>query len=485
MDLKNFSNYVKENFHGLEVSSRTKWLDFKPSSSRFHRVFTHYLNKIRFYQEESEQRGDDYSLSLSFIFRCTTLCQNRGLGYLPACIAEVGRKTFRERVNRPVERLDIPKQKMILAGLAEYFKDSELPPGILNTRDRSLRTMHDEIYSSIEIPMKQTASTQTFVKNGGKLEDIRSLFNTARDNKWRVPIRDLENNNILSMINCEEIDHETDLERFLFWISYAIAQNYWYKEDKDNFVFTELFDRGKPFEYDKFLDARIIHVSEPQKERNLTTCSLVYNTLLTPAGKLGQYALAQCREHRTGLISSSHDWSHLKRLSIESKEDVSFVYDLDSGKIQDNVVHVFKDWTESTDFISKQVGYLHLRWFLEYIGFPSAYKKIVLATVVAPQPVTEVFYSLQEEIEGEKVFEPIKWKGSINEGFMMGNPVTKLILHSLHCSELGIAMIYLKNKGIKIKRPPLSTLIQANRLDRKAISGTVPSHIVFGFPQNT
>jgi len=239
-----------------------------------------------------------------------------------------------------------------------------------------------------------------------------------------------------------------DVSRPLFWISYQLFLNHWIKRGrwKNKEEYYPFLINGKHEYAPDIMNAKIVHISEPGKERNLTKSHAALAWFLTPGAKLSQATLAILPEHRAGLLESGHEWRHQKRISPLSDES-GFIYDSRTGKVYPDIRHIFKDWTESTDFICKAVGYVHLRTFFDYVGFPAAYARLILLTIVEPQPVVEVISQTVTEFE-EKV-EPVQWSGSINEGFMMGNPMTKTILHLVHESERAVATLYLARRGLR------------------------------------
>merc|ERR1719215_2345869 len=44
------------------------------------------------------------------------------------------------------------------------------------------------------------------------------------------------------------------------------------------------------------------------------------------------------------------------------------------------------------------------------------------------------------------------WEGQIKEGFMMGNQITKVLLHLCHVSERAMVNLFLREKGIVVRR---------------------------------
>jgi len=470
-DAKNFSNFVKANFHKEDRIDRLSITEWRASTKAFGAFFGTELKRMRAYIEQLySTSGVDYTLSPAWIFRMTTLCQTRGLGYLPEAIAECRRHSFRMTVNR--KPITVEPEMMHLQAIAVKQRlATAIPPRLLHEdRIHSLkdeeRKLFQEAFSWIAMPIKGSASLDTFVKDGGKVEDARLLLSLARKEQWKIPVRDLATHDIREYIQVQnEPDNLEDVSRPLFWISYQLFLNHWAQRGRwDKKEYYPFLKNGSLYE-PSIMDAKIVHISEPgMKERNLTKSHAALAWLLTPGAKLVQAILAILPEHRAGLLESGHEWRHQKRISPLSDES-GFIYDGRTGKVYPEIRHVFKDWTESTDFICKAVGYAHLRAFFDYIGFPPMYARLILLTIVEPQPVTEVV-ALSADADNE-IVEPVHWSGSINEGFMMGNPMTKPILHLVHESEHAVAILYLKLKGLKFAPAyKFGTQYDRVRLDR-------------------
>jgi hypothetical protein len=476
-DAKNFSNFVKSAFHKEDRLTRLSITEWRSSTKSFGAFFGTELKRMRSYIESVySTTGSDYTLSPAWIFRMTTLCQTRGLGYLPEAIAECRRQAFRNTVNR--ETVAVEPEMMHLQSIAVKSRlASKIPPLILSedripSRTQDEKEMFQDIFSRIAMPIKGSASLDTFVKDGGKIEDARALLELARKNKWQIPVRDLGTHAVREYISVsQDPDMLEDVSRPLFWISYQLFLNHWIRKGQWDENEEHSFLIGGVSYAPNIMDAKIVHISEPGlKERNLTKSHSCLAWFLTPGAKLAQGTLAVLPEHRAGLLESGHEWRHQKRISPLSDES-GFIYDSRTGKVHPDIRHVFKDWTESTDFICKVVGYVHLRAFFDYTGFPPAYARLVLKTIVEPQPVTEVIAMTREG--PDEIVEPVRWSGSINEGFMMGNPMTKPILHLVHESEHAVAILYLKRRGLRfVPSYKLGMQFDRVKLDRNMPSET-------------
>jgi len=476
-DAKNFANFVKSSFHKETRITRLSITEWRSSTKSFGAFFGTELRRLRAYAESVyATTGSDYTLSPAWIFRMTTLCQTRGLGYLPEAIAECRRQAFRNTVNRETVRVS-PEMMHLQALAVKQRLASKIPPLILSedripSRSKEEKEMFQDAFSRIAMPIKNTASLDSFVKDGGKVEDARALLELARENQWQIPVRDLGTHEIreyISVSNDPELSE--DVSRPLFWISYQLFLNHWASKGQWDRTETHQFFVGGVEYAPKIMDAKIVHISEPGlKERNLTKSHSCLAWMLTPGAKLAQGILSVLPEHRAGLLESGHEWRHQKRISPLSDES-GFIYDSRTGKVYSDIRHVFKDWTESTDFICKVVGYVHLRTFFDYTGFPPAYARLILKTIVEPQPVSEVI--AMTHVGHDEIIEPVQWSGSINEGFMMGNPMTKPILHLVHESEHAVAILYLTRRGLKfVPSYKLGMQFDRVRLDRNMPVGS-------------
>jgi len=462
---------VKASFHQNTYENRCAWLKYSFESKSLRRIFNERQKLLNFC-EVKYQNGTDYTESPAWIFRCTTLCQTRVLGYLPECIGEVHRKRFRENISRELEKPSKAHIRYITEAVTEELRWNNVPRDFMERplwKDARVSRRFQEAISAIELPLKGSASVDNFVREGGKIEDARQLINLAIDHKWQIPVRDLHDHEVLETFMVTRLDPNLaqDFVRPLFWLSYTIVLNWFISQGAyPKQLYYPLRLKDRLYEPDP-MRASIVHISEPGKERNLTKSTGVLTWFLTPMSKITQDTLAELPEHVAGLTSSSHEWRHQKRISSLSNES-SFIYDIVSGFTNPKIVHSFKDWTESTDFIGKFIGWAHLRALLHYMAFPEGYMNLIGRAIMAPQPVTEVVALRNFEDEDlESV--PIPWKGYINEGFMMGNPVTKSILHLIHVSERYTVRKLLDGMSItEDKSGPYRGLGDPVRLDRKS-----------------
>jgi len=469
LELKEFLNTVKKKFHRFSPEERASWLDFEFKSKSLRRMFNE-MTRVKELVTVKSGQGIDYTESPAWFFRCSTLCQTRVLGYLPPAVAEVRRRQFRNNVSRPLEKPPKENIKLIMKAVDDELSASKIPRGFLAKSpgwDSRCGARFQAAISAVELPLKGSASVDTYVRDGGKIEDARLLLNKAIENNWSIPVRDLHDHEVLETftVSHDEAELGGDYTRALFWLSYTLVLNWAIKQGFYPLqLYYTLKDKGKVYEPNPLL-ASIVHISEPGKERNLTKSTGILAWFLTPASKITQDTLAELPEHEAGLTASQHEWRHQKRISTVSDES-SFIYNIQTGRTNPWVVHSFKDWTESTDFIGKAIGWAHLKALLNYISFPEGYMKLLMIAITEPQPVTEVV-ALRNFEDELLTSDPIEWNGVINEGFMMGNPMTKSILHLVHVSERNIVRHMLNRVGAnEMPRAPYLALGDPVRMDR-------------------
>jgi hypothetical protein len=396
-----------------------------------------------------EKLESDYTTSIAWVNTMSGFSQTRNLGYLPPWVADVKRKEFRDTIGRP--KVEVSKEKLSLIRKAVQRRQLEMGIEInfLQMSGRDKNRDFQEVINAIKLPLKPTASINSTVHQGGKVEDARQLLQDAMLHRWRIPVRDLEYGTIVEWI---QISPDTATEKpppegYLFWASLQITVNWFarkYNKYKD--LLYEL-PGSEPWENDLWRMS-IVHISEPGKERNLTKTSAPLSWVLTVASKVSQMVLAFNQDHRAGLILSAQDWMHQRRVSPESYES-EWMYDRATRKRMAGTWNGFQDWKESTDFIPRRVGGMALNAWFEYIAFPRWYGDLVVLITQRDYAVSE--YTHTEWVHN--VTERHYYQGSVQEGFMMSMPLTKTVLHLMHDVNIGVIHLLLEGLGVKIVEP--------------------------------
>jgi hypothetical protein len=460
MDIKMFHKFMKQNFNSADNEIRLKALNYTFLHSTledFYKPIADVINSR--VNEFFLVQGEDYTTTLGWKFTFTLLTQTRGLGYLPQRVALYQDQEYRSKINTIDPTPSITDLNLIRGAIISELEAARIPENVLFQSQDKLE-YDDEIFfhkvlSETDMPVKKAASYDTILQEGGKLEDCRLLIKMAIDQNLKIPIRDLRNNNVLSYFTARDCK---SYSKICFWLSYQLAMEYinLINSPVPRMRLTYFKGLGTEalFPLDKvkrFLNAKILHIQEPAKQRNLTKSTSELTWFLTPMGKMLQSVLSSIPDHYVGLRSTTDAWKFQQRL--HPRNEGHFIFK--EGKVQ-NFTFTSSDWTESTDNINKMIGLYHLKILAAYVGAPAAYFEMVMALLSLPQPVEEV---IRNDLYK---YETPAYTGYIRRGFMMGNPITKSILHLLHVSEKNLALTYLYKKyGIILRKgerlPALST----------------------------
>jgi hypothetical protein len=174
------------------------------------------------------------------------------------------------------------------------------------------------------------------------------------------------------------------------------------------------------------MSCRISLVAELGKYRTITVSTLQHALLLHPMSHMGLKIIEAFPSSESGIGAANHAWNFFKRLSHKNPS-ASFIFD---ENIQTSVFST--DWSQATDYTDPYIAGAILNRFLNLLGCPKWYRETVLFALTAPRQVEtldrngapiEVFYT--------------------KRGVLMGDPVTKVVLHLHHLVGSRIAGILL------------------------------------------
>jgi hypothetical protein len=423
---------------------------------KFSKFFQTSISRLR---RRIQQMDSDYTTSTMWCATMSGMSQTRNLGYLPGWIAETKRKEFRDNVGREKVTVKTEYLKLIRKVVQERQKEMGIEHHFLTLHGRETKKDFLEVINNIRLPLKPTASVRSTVYQGGKVEDARELLNDAMLKGWNVPVRDLSTGRITEMLhlNIKMRDERPEHEGYLFWISLQLVLN-WFASEYKRYVDYHSELPGSEIWIEEMWKMKIVHISEPAKERNLTKTSSVVAWVLTVASKVSQSILAYNQDHRAGLILSAQDWMHQRRVSSGSYES-AWMYDKSTRKRFDFVWNGFQDWKESTDFIPRQVGGMALAAWFQYVDFPRFYSDLVLLMTQRDYDVTEYTHTTWED----GVVERHHYHGKVTEGFMMSMPLTKTVLHLMHDVNVGTVHAILASLGVRVAPPPSEVAFDPQR----------------------
>lgn len=447
LKIKQTFKNVKEHFASENFELRRRCFELTITGVRcaFEQFWCHAFGRLL---KRIEASSSDYTKTIAWINTMSGFSQTRNLGYLPNWIALQRRADFRRTIGRPTEKIPMEELLLIRRLVEMRSHESGVEQNLLLRDSGKTSDRFKEVINSISLPLKVSASENSTVRQGGKVEDARQLISDGIQHSWKVPVRDLDTGDVL-----EELCYSSNLrvdqpayEGYLFWTAMQIVLNHYAKIYPSRYASFARDLPGSSSWESRLFRMSIVHISEPGKERNLTKTSSLLAWVLTVCSKVSQTTLSYNQDHRAGLVLSAQDWMHQRRISSESYE-AYFIYDERTRKRNPDVWNGFQDWTESTDFIPRQVGGMALQSWLGYIGFPKWYGNLVCVITQSNYDVREV--TSTNWVDG--IMERDVYQGGVTEGFMMSMPLTKTILHLMHDVNIGLANTILRREfGVHI-----------------------------------
>jgi hypothetical protein len=452
IEIKEYFKRWKRLFHSNDVMQRYSIFTYV-FRSRVLRLFMYPFIKglkqriDRFYSDTLV----DYTESPSWYAVGGIMSVTRILGYLPRYIKVSNLLKYLKDMEEKV--MIEPSQRLELCrGLAYYLKKNEhtLRSGYAKDLFQSkYRVKHitddlkEKVIKNLTFDLKGSASLTQKVSDGGKLEDARLLLKMARDNNWKIIIRDLEDGTPIKEFyykdKADDINDEYQL--VIYWLSFQLTINSMYIHHKDEYYkkyyvpYMVKDDKGDEKEYlPQLNDCEIITIDESGKARLLIKSQSTLVWALSIYNKIVQNVLAILPDHKVGLSGAGHAWKHYQRMGAFSEES-NFMYDSkvkndDYNVVKKNVFQCYQDWTEATDNFDPLVSLNLLMVFNSFIGLPKFWSNLNIIAATRPAKYTcTIKYNIATTI----------LTGLFQKGMMMGNPVTKTVLHLMHSAAQGAA----------------------------------------------
>jgi hypothetical protein len=163
------------------------------------------------------------------------------------------------------------------------------------------------------------------------------------------------------------------------------------------------------------MSCRISLVAELGKYRTITVSTLQHAVLLHPFSHMGIEMLGVMPSSESGVGAANQAWNFFKRLSHKNPS-ASFIFD---EKIETSVLST--DWTSATDYCDPYIAGAMLNRLCSLLGVPKWYRETMLFALTAPRQV--------ELLDRHGVPISIFYT---SRGVLMGDPVTKVVLHLHH-----------------------------------------------------
>jgi hypothetical protein len=184
-------------------------------------------------------------------------------------------------------------------------------------------------------------------------------------------------------------------------------------------------DRSKVYQNNN-MSCRISLVAELGKYRLITVSTLQHAVLLHPMSHMGLKVLEAFPSSESGIGAANHAWNFFKRLSHKNPS-ASFIF---NESIETAVMSM--DMSQATNYCDPYIAGAMLNRLSESLGVPKWYRETMLFALTAPRQVETL----------DRHGAPIEHFYT-KRGVLMGDPVTKVVLHLHHLIGRRIAGILL------------------------------------------
>ena len=259
-----------------------------------------------------------------------------------------------------------------------------------------------EVVSTAKISLSDSGEFFTNTNDGGKLEASRRVLRANPE----IPEIDLHTGQPTGKI----LTKDSPIGERLFHWSCGLFR-----------------DRSKVYQTN-CMSCRISLVAELGKYRTITVSSLQHAVLLHPFSHMGLKILEALPSSESGIGAANHAWNFFKRLSHKNPS-ASFIFNKD---IETSVMST--DWESATDYCDPYIAGAMINRFMHLLGVPKWYRETVHFALCAPRQVETLN---REGCPVDKFY--------TSRGVLMGDPVTKVVLHLHHLVGRRIAGLLLQD----------------------------------------
>jgi len=321
----------------------------------------------------------------SDIYKVAILCQTRASGVPPPAVYLKTMLKIKQVLQEPETdeaiRLIGPLIRPSIVSIHNKVLDKL---GSTTRIERFWSTCLDQA----KISLSDSGEFFTSSEKGGKLEAARLVLSKLEE----VNIRDLSTGEILRTAKVSDLPPG---ESLFYWAC-------------------EMFSDRKHCYDRNIMSVRISLVAELGKYRAITVSHLAHSVLLHVLSHVLLKYLSLIPSSESGVQAANHAWNFFKRLSHKNP-NANFIFG-------NKDVYLFStDWEQATDFTDQLVAQAILNNICWVMGIPQWYRQTCVFALCAPRQVEQV----DAEDKTLSVF-------YTSRGVLMGDPVTKVVLHYYH-----------------------------------------------------
>jgi hypothetical protein len=318
------------------------------------------------------------------MYRIMVMSQTRASGVPPRSVYLKSLQKIKATLTEPPDRSRYERVKHYVAeGIETLHQEMVEAIGSESQAER----FWARVISRSKISLSDSGEFFTNSSDGGKLEAARKILSSNKS----IPELNLENGLPSGRILTES---DSVGERLFHWACSQFVDR------------TNIYDRN-------VMSVRVSLVAELGKYRAITVSHLAHAILLHVLSHVLLEYISAIPSSRSGVGAANHAWNFFKRLSHKNPAG-NFIFDED--------VFLFStDWEEATDWMDHLISQLMINRLCNCVGIPTWYRQTAVFALCAPRQV--------EEIDPE---EKILSRYFTTRGELMGDPVTKVILHLAH-----------------------------------------------------
>jgi hypothetical protein len=217
-----------------------------------------------------------------------------------------------------------------------------------------------------------------------------------------------------------------------------------------SYIFWECLHRVVTTPLEEVSVATLIVATEPGKARSVTKARAYLKVVLDVLNHICSYPLTKLDSSAAGMSRSNHGWETFK--SIFRKDDADLFFkttqrnNLEKPTPDGNGVELtrhyvdlfasFTDYSSATDMFHHDVGKVLAKAWLERCGVPPMLGGILMATGYRPR---KIYFTGTGPLEKIGVSDPTDKNQDrrhimLRRGILMGDPLTKPVLHLLNAS---------------------------------------------------